>query len=107
MDEAQQDDIAAGVAAREHQLLSIGRPVKIEDTAGGERGELLWLAACHRLFPYISLIAATPSAPLEPSQNTQMSSPTGAAKLSRAEVMTRFRSMMASRYRAFAPLARQ
>jgi probable HAF family extracellular repeat protein len=51
-----------------------------------------------------SLIAATPSAQLEPSQNTQLSTPTGTAKLSPGEVMTRVRSMIGSRYRKFAPL---
>ncbi len=54
-----------------------------------------------------SLVAATTSAQLEPPRNTQLSAPTGAAKLSPAEVMTRLRSMMASRYRKFGPGPRQ
>ena len=46
-----------------------------------------------------SLVAA--SVQLEPPQNTQLSATTSAAKLSPAEVMTRFRSMVPSRYRKF------
>jgi hypothetical protein len=48
---AQQDDIAVGFTTRQQQLLSIGRPVKIEDMARAKFGELLWLAARHGLFP--------------------------------------------------------
>ena len=48
---ADQDDIAAGFAAREQQLLSIGRPIKIKDSARTKFGELMWPAAYHRLFP--------------------------------------------------------
>jgi hypothetical protein len=48
---ADQDDIAAGFAARKQQLRSIGRPIKIEDSARTKFGELMWLAAYHRLFP--------------------------------------------------------
>ena len=40
-----------------------------------------------------SLVAATPSTELELSQNAELSTPTTAAKLSAAEVMTRFPSM--------------
>lgn len=37
---AQQDDIAGDLAASHHQLLSIRSPVEIEDSPGGELGQL-------------------------------------------------------------------
>lgn len=54
-----------------------------------------------------SLVAATTAAHLEPPQITPLSAPTTATKLSPAEMMARFRSMMARRYGKFAPLPRQ
>jgi probable HAF family extracellular repeat protein len=48
-----------------------------------------------------SLVAATTSAQLEPPQNTALSTPTNAAKLSPAEMMTRFRSLGAGRNRPY------
>lgn len=48
-----------------------------------------------------SLVAATPMAQVEPSQNARLSAPLSVAKLTRAEVMTRFRSLMGRRYRRF------
>jgi probable HAF family extracellular repeat protein len=50
-----------------------------------------------------SLVAATPSNQVEPLQNTQWSDPVSPAKLSPAEMMTRFRSLMGRRYRPFGP----
>jgi len=54
-----------------------------------------------------SLVAAATSAQLQPPQIPQPSAPAGVGKLSPAEMMTRFRSMMARRYGKFAPLPRQ
>jgi probable HAF family extracellular repeat protein len=54
-----------------------------------------------------SLVAATSSAQLENTPNTQLSTPTNAGKLSPGEVMTRFRSMKTSRYRKFGSGPRQ
>src|SRR5260370_45735 len=51
-----------------------------------------------------SLIAASTS--VQPTQETQVSAPTSAPRLSPADVMARFRSMMPNRYRKFAPLPR-
>jgi probable HAF family extracellular repeat protein len=45
-----------------------------------------------------SLVAATPPDRVEPSQNTQLSDPVSPAKLSPAEMMTRFRSLVARRF---------
>jgi len=52
-----------------------------------------------------SLVAAT--APARPSQNMELSAPTSAAKLSPVDALTRFRSMIANRYRKSGPLPRQ
>ena len=54
----EEDHITAGVAARQHQLLSVCRPVKIEDTTRCEFGELFGLAASYRLFPNICCAAS-------------------------------------------------
>jgi hypothetical protein len=45
-----------------------------------------------------SLVAAIQSTQLQPSQNTELSAPAGMSKLSPAEMMPRFRSMMSNRY---------
>lgn len=54
-----------------------------------------------------SLVAAATSPQLEPPKNTQLSARTSAAKLSPAELMARFRSLLGSRYRRFGTWARQ
>jgi len=54
-----------------------------------------------------SLVAAATWAQLQPPQIPQPSAPAGVGKVSPAETMTRFRSMMARRYGKFAPLPGQ
>jgi probable HAF family extracellular repeat protein len=52
-------------------------------------------------------VDAETAAEVRPAQITQASARESVPKLSPAEMMTRFRSMMASRYRKFAPLPQQ